>query len=196
MTQDNFPDPNPADQAFPVDPNQIDAGDIAQLEQRIVELEAEIDAHKDQALRALAEAENTRRRTEREKEDSQRYAIATLARDLLSVADNLRRALDSLPADQVEDERVKNLLVGVQATERELLANFERRGIKRIEPLGEMFDPNFHEAAFEAPNTGKPAGTVVQVLQPGYLIFDRLLRPAMVGVAKNDGGNGRINTTA
>ena len=149
-------------------------------------LEAENASLKDQLLRAMAETENLRRRAEREKEDTSKYAVATLARDILSVADNLRRALDSLPIDQAPNDAVRNLLTGVEATERELLAIFERRGIKRIEPVGERFDPNFHQAMFEVPNTGQAAGTVVQVLQPGYIIHDRLLRPALVGVAKAD----------
>jgi molecular chaperone GrpE len=152
----------------------------------VVQLEAENSQLKDQLLRTLADMENLRRRAEREKEDTQKYAVATLARDILSVADNLRRALESLPADQVPDEATRNLLSGVEATERELLGIFERRGIKRIEPVGERFDPNFHQAMFEVPNSGQEAGTVVQVLQPGYIIFDRLLRPALVGVAKGE----------
>jgi hypothetical protein len=110
-----------------------------------------------------------------------------IAKDLLSVADNLRRALDSAPA--APDEATKNLLAGVAATERELMAAFERNGIRRVEPkLGDRFDPNQHEAMFEVPNTGHAAGSIVQVLQPGYMIQDRLLRPAMVGVAKAEPG--------
>src|SRR5439155_5327747 len=100
--------------------------------------------------------------------------------------DNLRRGLDSLPADQAADDATRTLLAGIEATERELLGVFERRGIKRIEPMGERFDPNFHQAMFEVPNSGQEAGTVVQVLQPGYVIYDRLLRPALVGVAKGE----------
>ncbi len=152
----------------------------------VVQLEAENSQLKDQLLRTLADMENLRRRAEREKEDGQKYAVATLARDILSVADNLRRALDSLPADQAPNDATRNLLTGVEATERELLGIFERRGIKRIDPLGERFDPNFHQAMMEVPNSGQEAGTVVQVLQPGYVIHDRLLRPALVGVAKGE----------
>jgi len=161
------------------------------------DLEAENAKLKDQLLRALADTENVRRRAEREKDDTSKYAVATLARDILSVADNLRRALESLPADHVPNDAVRNLLTGVEATERELLAIFERRGIKRIDPLGERFDPNFHQAMFEAPNSGQEPGTVVQVLQPGYVIFDRLLRPALVGVAKAESeAPERVDTTA
>jgi molecular chaperone GrpE len=161
-------------------------------------LEAENAQLKDQLLRALADTENLRRRAEREREDTSKYAIATLARDILSVADNLRRALEAMPADQAPNDAARNLLAGVEATERELLGIFERRGIKRIEPLGERFDPNFHQAMFEVPNSGQEPGTVVQVLQPGYIIHDRLLRPALVGVAKSDAAEapGHVDTRA
>jgi molecular chaperone GrpE len=153
-------------------------------EARLAALEAELAEQKDRALRALAEAENTRRRAQREREDAAKYAIAGFAKELLSAADNLRRALDSLPASEARDERTRSLLEGVAATERELLAVFERHGIRRIDPKGEPFDHNFHQAVFEAEAGDKPGGTVVEVLQPGYVLRDRLLRPAMVGVAK------------
>jgi molecular chaperone GrpE len=150
-------------------------------------LEAELAEAKDRVLRALAETENVRRRAERERTDALRFGAGNIAKDLLSVADNLRRALDSAPA--APDEATKNLLAGVAATERELMAAFERNGIRRVEPkLGDRFDPNQHEAMFEVPNTGHAAGSIVQVLQPGYMIQDRLLRPAMVGVAKAEPG--------
>ena len=160
--------------------------DVAELEPqaRVAALEAELAEHKDRLLRALAEAENTRRRTQRERDDAAKYAISGFARDLLSAADNLRRALDSLPEAEAKDDRTRSLLAGVAATERELLAAFERHGLKRIDPKGERFDHNFHQAVFEIENTGQPTGTVVEVLQPGYVVHDRLLRPAMVGVAK------------
>jgi molecular chaperone GrpE len=181
----------------PLDPEVIEP-DSAGTGDRVSDLEAEVARLKDQLLRALADTENVRRRAEREREDTSKYAVATLARDVVSVADNLRRALESLPADQAPNDATRNLLAGVEATERELLAIFERRGIKRIEPVGERFDPNFHQAMFEVPNSGQEAGTVVQVLQPGYLIFDRLLRPALVGVAKAESADApeRIDTTA
>ena len=153
-------------------------------EARIAALEAEVAEQKDRALRALAEAENTRRRAERDRADAQKYAVSGFARDLLAAADNLRRALDSLPASEAKDDKTRSLLEGVAATERELLSAFERNGLKRIDPKGEKFDHNFHQAIFEAENTGQPAGTIVEVLQPGYVLHDRLLRPAMVGVAK------------
>ena len=153
--------------------------------ERLATVEAELADAKDKLLRALAETENVRRRAQREREDAVRYGAANFARDMLTVADNLRRALDAAPEDGARDEITRTLLAGVAATERELLAALERNGIKRIEPQpGERFDHNFHEAMFEVEGTGRPAGTVVQVLQPGYVIHDRLLRPAMVGVAK------------
>jgi molecular chaperone GrpE len=163
----------------------VASGDAeATPETRIAELEAELAEHKDRLLRALAETENVRRRAQREREDAQKYALAGFAKDLLSVADNLRRALESLPESEVKDERSRSLLAGVAATERELLSVFERNGIKRIDPRGERFDHNFHQAIFEAERPDQPSGTIVEVLQPGYVLHDRLLRPAMVGVAK------------
>ena len=160
---------------------------------RIAELETELASHKDQLLRQLAETENARRRAEREREDAMRYGVSALAKDLVAVADNLRRALESVPEADITDDKLKSLRIGVAATERELLAAFEKRGIKRIDPLGEIFDPNFHEAAFELPDPNQAHHTIIQVLQPGFLIFDRLLRPAMVGVTK---GGARVNTSA
>jgi molecular chaperone GrpE len=153
-------------------------------EARVAALEAELAEQKDHLLRALAEAENVRRRAQREREDASKYAVAGFAKELLSVADNLRRALDSLPESEARDERTRGLLAGVAATERELLSVFERYGIRRIDPDGERFDHNLHQAIFEAERSGKPGGTVIEVLQPGYVLHDRLLRPAMVGVAK------------
>ena len=148
---------------------------------RLTALEAELADQKDRLLRALAETENVRRRAQREREDASKYAVAGFAKDLLSAADNLRRALESLPEAEVKDERTRSLLAGVAATERELLGVFERHGIKRIDPKGERFDHNFHQAIFEADRPDQPSGTVVEVLQPGYVLHDRLLRPAMVG---------------
>jgi len=153
-------------------------------EERVVALEAELADAKDRLLRALAETENVRRRAQREREDTQKYAISNFARDLLSPVDNLRRALDSVPPAEISDPRTRSLLEGVAATERELLATFERYGLKRIDPMGERFDHNFHQAIFEAERPGAAPGTVIEVLQPGYVLHDRLLRPAMVGVAK------------
>jgi molecular chaperone GrpE len=177
--------PSPAnDTAELPDAELPDEGIETTPETRLAEVEAELAEAKDRLLRALAEAENTRRRFQREREDALKYAIAGFAKDLLSPVDNLRRALDSLPESEVGDPRVKSLLEGVAATERELLGTFERHGLKRIDPKGERFDHNFHQAIFEAERADVLPGTVVEVLQPGYVLHDRLLRPAMVGVAK------------
>lgn len=164
-------------------------GDVALAAalERVAELEADTAKLKDQALRAMAETENIRRRSEREREDTAKFAISGFAKSLLDVADNLRRAVEAVPGDAVEaDPALKTLVDGVAATERQLLAAFERNGVTRIDPVGEAFDPNFHQAMFELPGTGKPAGTVVQVIQSGYVLQGRLLRPAMVGVAKGE----------
>lgn len=182
MTQDMDETP-----AQPTAASEAPAPD-ANRNERVVKLEAELADTKDRLLRALAETENQRRRGQREREDAQRYGSSSFAKDLLDVADNLGRALASVAADEVKDERIKSLLEGVAATERALLAAFERNGIRRIEPqLGDRFDFNLHQAMFEIENSGRPAGSIVQVLQAGYQMHDRLLRPALVGVAKAEG---------
>jgi len=146
--------------------------------------EAQVAKLTDQLLRALAEAENMRRRSQREIEDARKYAVANFARDVLTVADNLRRALDAVPDDAAASEDLKALSEGVGLTERELLAMMERHGIRKVNPMGEKFDPNLHQAMFEADTPGADPGTVIEVAQAGFVIGDRLLRPAMVGVAK------------
>ena len=173
----------PADQAAP-GPEAVDgeeAGEeafdpLAEQAARIAELEAEAQTLRDERLRALAEVENMRRRSERERREASRYGATALARDLLGVADNLRRALASGGSD--------GLLEGVEMVERELGAAFARHHIARIEAEGERFDHNRHQAMFEMETADAEPGTVVQVVQDGYLLHDRLLRPAMVGVAK------------
>ncbi|BAI73463.1 molecular chaperone [Azospirillum sp. B510] len=180
--------------------SQTDAGQAGSgsPEDRVAKLEAEVASLKDQLLRAMAETENTRRRAQRDREDATKFAVSSFAKELVSVADNLRRALDAVPAEGRErDEMLKGLAVGVEATERQLFAAFDRAGIKKLDPAGEPFDPNFHQVMFEIENTGKAAGTVVQVLQPGYTIHGRLLREAMVGVAKGgDAGAQHVDTKA
>ena len=156
----------------------------AEAEDDVPRLQAELDDTNDRLLRAVAETENLRRRAVREREDAGKYAISAFARDMLPVIDNLRRALDSLPDEQRQDETLAGLISGVEITERELLTAFERHGIRRLEPLGEKFDHNFHQAMFHIESSDKPDGTIVEVVQAGYVIADRLLRPAMVGVAK------------
>jgi len=141
---------------------------------------------KDRLLRTLAEMENLRRRTEREVADSRVYAVTNFARDILAVADNMERAMKALD-DEIRDKAdagVKALLDGVELTERELIKVMEKHGIKRLEPQGQKFDPNLHQAMFELPDPSVPPGTVVQVMQPGYTIGERVLRPALVGIAK------------
>ena len=150
---------------------------------------------KDQLLRTLAELENTRKRAEREREQTRKFGIADFARDLLSASDNLRRALEAAPENRDGlDDNLRNLVIGVEMTEKDLLAAFDKHGIRKIDPLGEAFDYNFHQAMFEVENADYAAGTVMQVLQAGYAIGDRLLRPAMVGVSK--GASGSVDTTA
>ncbi|MCM8734901.1 nucleotide exchange factor GrpE [Azospirillum sp. CT11-132] len=174
------------------------AAETGSPEDRVAKLEAEVASLKDQLLRAMAETENTRRRAQRDREDASKFAVSSFAKELVSVADNLRRALDAVPAEgREQDEMLKGLAVGVEATERQLFAAFDRAGIKKLDPAGEPFDPNFHQVMFEIENTGKAAGTVVQVLQPGYTIHGRLLREAMVGVAKGgDAGGQHVDTKA
>ena len=165
------------------------------LQAMIEEKDAEIAALKDQALRALAETENTRRRGERELSDMSKYAVAGFAKDLVSVLENLQRAVDAVPAELKESQpAVKNLAVGVEMTLSELLGIFNRQGIQRIDPMGQKFDHNFHQAIAQIDTPDAEAGTVVQVLQAGYKIHDRLLRPAMVGVAA--GAAKQVSTSA
>ncbi|KGF69305.1 protein GrpE [Hoeflea sp. BAL378] len=159
-------------------------------------LAADIEQLKDQRLRMAADMENLRRRTAREIKDAKSYAISGFARDMLQVSDNLQRALAAVPeqADDAADNGLKTLIEGVELTERAMLAALERHGVRKLEPKGQKFDPNFHQAMYEVPNTEVPNNTVVDVVQPGYVIGDRMLRPAMVGVAK--GGPKETATTA
>lgn len=141
---------------------------------------------KDRLLRTLAEMENLRKRTQREVSDVRMYGVSGFARDLLAVADNFRRALEAVtPQLRASAEpAVKSLIEGVELTERELLKALEKNGVRQFSPRGEKFDPNVHQAMFEVPNASVPAGSVVEVVAPGYMIGDRMLRPAMVGVSK------------
>ena len=150
---------------------------------RVGELENQLAEAKQNVLYAQAEIQNVRRRAEKEAQDARAYATTGFARDILSVADNLERALDSIPTDLREDAKFKGLVAGLEATGRELAAVFQRNGITRIAALGETLDPNRHQAMLEVPSDQAP-GTIVQEMQGGYMIKDRLLRPALVGVAK------------
>ena len=165
-------------------------------EDALGQAETEIGKLKDQILRAMAETENTRRRMKKEIEDAQKYAVGSFAKEMLCVADNFRRALDAVPQDGAGGDTLKNLVTGVEATERQLLAAFERFGIKKINPMGEAFDPNYHQVMTEAEDPSKPAGLVVQVLQEGYMIHDRLLREAMVVVSKGGPTAHKVDTQA
>jgi molecular chaperone GrpE len=157
----------------------------AQLGADLDALLAENAEMRDRMLRAMADMENLRRRTEREKADTARYAISNFARDVLTVGDNLQRTIDHVPAEAAaQDPALKSFLEGVELTERELLNVLERHGVTRIEPLGQRFDPNCHQAMYEVQNPDVPEGTVVDVMQSGYVIGDRCLRPALVAVAK------------
>jgi molecular chaperone GrpE len=140
----------------------------------------------DKMLRTLAEMENLRKRTMREVADARTYGIANFARDVLDIADNLQRALDAVPADTkaAADPGLKALIEGVELTERSLLSALEKNGVKKFDPSGEKFDPNFQQAMYEVPDSSVPAGTVVQVVQAGYTIGERVLRPALVAVSK------------
>ena len=182
--------PRPANDDTPIDARAEDQDEKSGWEKgaeaEAAALQAENGELRDRVLRVMAEMENLRRRADREKEESRKYAVTSFARDILAVGDNMSRAVQSLDEDAKEgaDQTVKNLIEGVEMTERELVNVFEKHGIKRIEPNGEKFDPNFHQAMFESDNPDVPTGTVIQVVQPGYVIGERVLRPAMVGVSK------------
>jgi molecular chaperone GrpE len=148
-------------------------------------LAQQLSAMKDQWIRAVAETENVRKRAEREREETSKYAITGFARDMVSVLENLKRASESMPAElRSNDERIKSLAEGVDLTLQELLGIFDRYQIKRIDPMGEKFDHQYHQAVVQVERPDLPAGTVIQVVQAGYIIHDRLLRPAMVAVSK------------
>lgn len=154
-------------------------------EDRIQGLVAENADLKDKLLRALAESENVRRRAERDKTDAQRFAVTKFARDLVGVADNLNRALKAVDEEaRKTNEALENLCVGIEMTEKELSSAFKAAGIKALDPVGEAFDPHAHEALFEIEDASKPAGTVLQVIETGYMLDTRTLRPAKVGIAK------------
>ncbi len=174
------------DQPVPGAPEAQNAAEAAAPADSTAALAKEAADLKDRLLRTLAEMENLRRRTEKEIADARVYGISAFARDILAVADSMDRALKALDSEirANADAGVKALLDGVELTERELLKVMEKHGIARIEPQGQKFDPNLHQAMFEVPDPSVSAGTVVQVVQPGYKIGERVLRPALVGIAK------------
>ncbi len=181
---------DPREQAETAAPNGATTDDIrnqspapATEPDTLAQLEAEKIELKDRLMRSLAEMENLRRRSERDAADARTYAVTNFARDMLTVADNIGRALDSAKKAG-ESEAIKPLIEGVELTERDLISILARHGVKQLSPEGQKFDPHFHQAMFEVPNDKVPNGTVVQVMQTGYSIGDRVLRPALVGVAK------------
>jgi molecular chaperone GrpE len=167
----------------PADTVGVEGGSTADPMEALAKEAAEF---RDRWLRALADMENLRRRTEREVADARTYGVTGFARDMVGVADNLRRALDTVPPELRDGAEggIKALIEGVELTDRELAKALEKHGIKKLNPHGQKFDPNFHQAMFEIPDASVPAGTVVQVVQEGYVIGDRVLRPALVAVAK------------
>lgn len=173
----------PPDQSAP---DQTQTGtDTAAAPDPLALAQAENAELKDRLLRTVAESDNLRKRLEREKDDAVKFAAGRFARDVLTVADNLRRALENAPGTETEAaEPLRNLVAGVEATERELLNVFERHGILRVDPKGQRFDPNLHQAMFEIEDATVAAGTVLQVVAAGYVQNGRLLRAAMVGVSK------------
>ncbi len=198
MNEKNDPEKNHDMTESPLVSNDMPETKPASANDAQPSAETEIATLKDQLLRTLAELENARKRFQREREDAQRYAIASFAREILSVGDNLARALSAIPPDSLGmDPALKNLFEGVEATQRQLEGALAKQQIKKLEPLGEKFDSHFHQAMFEVPTNDYPNGQIVQVLQVGYMIHDRLLRPAMVAVAENtntDSGNNHIDT--
>ena len=185
MTQNTAEDNTPQDETIesPIveDTIGLEENDAAE-DSEVAKLTAERDDMRDKLMRALAEADNTRKRAERAQQDTQKYAVTGFAKDMLDIADNLRRALDAIP----EDQRDGTLFEGVAATEKIMMSTFEKHGIQKIAPTEGKFDPNFHEVMFETEIPGKQGGEIIQLLEPGYTIHDRLLRPARVGVAKSD----------
>ena len=184
------------DKMNPEDLRAETAGDAPELAEhdRLAALEDEVARLKNDVLYAQADTQNVRRRLEKDKAEATAYAATSFARDMLSVADNMSRALSVIPADMRDDERLKGLLVGIEATGRELESVLKRHGVTKIESMGEKLDPNKHQAMIEMPSDQVP-GTVIQEMQAGYMLRDRLLRPAMVGVAKA-GETPKVDTAA
>lgn len=185
--EDQTPEDNQAENQPPEDEQQAQPQETREQtpEETIAALQEELLQNRDKMMRALAEAENTRKRALKERDDIGKYAVANFARDLLDFGDNFRRALESLPEDTP-----KAVMDGLQAMDKELLNVFDRHGIEKIEPLDQPFDANYHEVMFEAPMPGKAAGTIIQVVEPGYVLNERLLRAAKVGIAKAEDESG------
>ena len=193
MTDPNRPNDDPANAAEPVVskpyimPDDPEEGSVEALTKEVAEA-------RDKMLRTLAEMENLRKRTSKEVADARTYGITGFARDVLDIADNLQRALDAVPAEAkaAADLGLKALIEGVELTERSLLNALEKNGVRKFDPQGEKFDPNFQQAMYEVPDASVPSGTVVQVVQAGYTIGERVLRPALVAVSK---GGAKVSAT-
>ena len=200
MTQNQSPkqedEIEPKDEAAESDASAEESQEEALSEEdRLTAVEAELAETKDRMLRAMADVENTRRRATRDTEEARKYAVTGFARELLEVADNLTRALDSVPDEARENDQVKPLVEGIELTQRSLAACFEKHKISKVDPaVGDRFDHNRHQAMFEAETADHAPGSIVQVMQAGYVIADRLLRPAMVGVAKKPVAAANENT--
>lgn len=177
--RDSLADKEPVVSKPYVMPDDPEEGSVEALTKEVAEA-------RDRTLRTLAEMENLRKRTAKEVADARAYGITAFARDVLDIADNLQRALDAVPAEAREtaDAGLKSLIEGVEITEKSLLKALEKNGVSKLDPLGEKFNPNFHQAMYEVPDSSVPAGTVVQVVQGGYTIGERVLRPALVAVSK------------
>jgi len=185
MTDDDKPRDEAAEKELAGVPEELlDPEEEASLDEALSSLRADLEAAQQDMLYAKAEVQNVRRRMEKDIHDARAYAATAFARDVLSVADNLTRAIEAIPAELHEDPRLKALVTGIEATQRELDKVFAQHGISRIAAIGLPLDPNQHQAMLEVPTEEAEPGTVVQEMQAGYMIKDRLLRPAMVGVAR------------
>jgi molecular chaperone GrpE len=174
-----------ADVTNELDDTQTEKEVETSIQENSEQLLTNIEELKDQLMRALAESENLRKRTAKEIDQAKKYSHISFVRDLVSSVDNFKRALDSVPENHSElPEPVKNLILGLEIVEKEINSTFEKHNLKQISPLGEKFDYNFHQAMFEVPTNDSEPGTVVEVSQKGYLLYDRLVRPAMVGISK------------
>ena len=177
-------------------PEAVEGNNDVAADPRIAALEAELSETKDRMMRALAEVENTRKRSEKAQSDASKFAVSGFAKDMLDVADNMRRAIDAVPAGDLEvNDTLKMLVEGIEATQSVMSRAFERNGIELIAPTTGRFDPNLHEVMFEADMPNEVPGTIIQLLEPGYMLNGRLLRPARVGVAKGGDPSGHAVDT-
>ena len=177
-----------------LDEGQTDEDNASSIEESNEELQTKNEELKDQLMRTLAESENLRKRTIKDVDQAKKYSHISFVRDLVSSVDNFKRALDSLPEDKSDlPEPIKNLIIGLEIVEKEINSTFEKHNLKQISPLGEKFDYNFHQAMFEVPTNDTDPGIVIEVSQIGYLLYDRLVRPAMVGISKKIEENNQDN---